>query len=64
MKFTFNELYPEVAGITTRERGIPDLADRVALGARVTPNQVAKANGRRWVSVLVLVGLLILFRYV
>lgn len=64
MKFTFRELYPELVGVTTSGRGIPDLADRVALGARVTPNQVAKANGRRWVSVLVLVGFLILFRYV
>jgi len=58
MRFSFRDLYPELAGLATGERGTPELADRVALGVR------APQAGRRWITVLVLVGLLILFRYV
>lgn len=65
MRFSFRDLYPGGEGLTTRDRTVPEIEDKIALGAKVLHvDEEVRMNGRKWVTIVILLGLLVMFRYV
>ena len=67
MSFSFRDLYPGGEGLTTTEKGVPEIEDKLALGIRVLQGYEQEkrvVNGRRWITLFVLLAILVVFRYV
>ena len=67
MSFSFRDLYPGGEGLTTAEKGVPEIEDKLALGIRVLQDYEQEkrvVNGRRWITLFVLLAILVMFRYI
>jgi len=67
MRFSFRDLYPGGEGLATAEKGVPEVEDKLALGVRILQEYEQEkrvVNGRKWITLFVLLAVLVMFRYI